>query len=332
MRFRPARRLPRRWRTTSFPLGPARDAGHRLHHGGAAGSRALPCGPRAVPTIRRSRRGAEAGALRAWTGARSRAQRRSGTGSASAYRAVFERRNVIVTQTPDELADTLELFQLPAPPAGAGDRHCHGFRRRTGADRRSRLRCRSASRGSDAAAPKRALTEVLDPGMTRDQSRRFLWRRPHASAGSAFRLSPTMRKVGIVALATNLVHGRPYLTAATAAIETVFNATEKPALVFGNLHSTISREEAAGFGALGIPVLMGTTTALLAMRHLGLAQLARGAVRSRRSRTASCEHLASCSHEQSQGLRVALPAAIRRRGFASSRLSGSPPAELVRRG
>src|SRR3712207_7942181 len=37
----------------------------------------------------------------------------------------------------------------------------------------------------------------------------------------------------------------------------------------GNLHSTISREAAAGLRAQGIPVLMGTVTALLAMKHLG---------------------------------------------------------------
>jgi acyl-CoA synthetase (NDP forming) len=73
--------------------------------------------------------------------------------------------------------------------------------------------------------------------------------------------------VGITVLATNLVHGRPYLKLSGAAIEQAAAATEKPAVVFGHLHSTISREEAARLRGLGIPVLMGTTTALAAMTH-----------------------------------------------------------------
>ena len=74
--------------------------------------------------------------------------------------------------------------------------------------------------------------------------------------------------VGVVALATNLVHGRPYARASATAIEHVFAATDKPALVFGNLHSAISREEATRLRGLGVPVLMGTASALTAMRNL----------------------------------------------------------------
>ena len=75
--------------------------------------------------------------------------------------------------------------------------------------------------------------------------------------------------VGIAAMATNLVHGRPYLYQSCEALERVFNATIKPTVVFGNIHSAVSREEAAKLRSLGIPVLMGTATALAAMKHLG---------------------------------------------------------------
>ena len=188
------------------------------------------------------------------------------TGSDSAYRAVFERRNVIVTQTPDELADTLELLSSPRRPSAAGI----GIVTDSGGERELIV-----DLASDVGAPladltpetEARLTEVLDPGMTPDN--------PVDSYGDGRTLLQECLSViaddphvGIVALATNLVHGRAYLQRCTAAIEAVFNATEKPALVFGNLHSTISREAAAQLRAQGIPVLMGTTTALLAMKHL----------------------------------------------------------------
>lgn len=74
--------------------------------------------------------------------------------------------------------------------------------------------------------------------------------------------------VAVVALATNLVHGRPYARASSTAMEATAAGTTKPAILFGNIHSSVSREEASRLRALGIPVLMGTATALAAMRNL----------------------------------------------------------------
>src|SRR5215213_415433 len=189
-------------------------------------------------------------------------------GSASAYKAVFERRNVVSTETPDEFADTLELFSSPRRPPVPGISIVtdSGGERELIVDLASDIGAPLATLSPTTEA---ALLEVLDPGMlavnpvdSYGDGRMLLRECLSAVAKDA--------KVGIVALATNLVHGRPYLYQSTAAIETVFNETDKPALVFGNLHSTISREEASRLRALGIPVLMGTATALLAMRHLGM--------------------------------------------------------------
>jgi acyl-CoA synthetase (NDP forming) len=189
------------------------------------------------------------------------------TGSASAYTAVFERRNVVSTETPDEFADTLELLGSPRRPPFPGI----SIVTDSGGERELIV-----DLASDIGAPlaelehetQTRLLEVLDPGM--------LPVNPVDSYGDGRMLlkeclSVVARdpQVGIVALGTNLVHGRPYLYQSTAAIETVFNETDKPVLVFGNLHSTISREEASRLRGLGIPVLMGTATALLAMKHLG---------------------------------------------------------------
>jgi acyl-CoA synthetase (NDP forming) len=189
------------------------------------------------------------------------------TGSASVYKAVFERRNVVSTETPDEFADTLELLSSPRRPPipNIGVVTDSGGERELIVDLASDIRAPLAELEPPTQA---ALLEVLDPGM--------LPVNPVDSYGDGRMLlreclSVVAKdpQVGIVALATNLVHGRPYLYGSTAAIEAVFNETEKPALVFGNLHSTVSREEASRLRGLGIPVLMGTGTALLAMKHLG---------------------------------------------------------------
>jgi acyl-CoA synthetase (NDP forming) len=191
-------------------------------------------------------------------------------GSDSAYGAVFERRNVIRVNTPDELTDTLEIFNSPRrPPAtGVGIVTDSGGERELIVDIASDVEMPLAELAPGSIAE---LDRLLDPGMSPSNpvdaygdGRTLL-----EEALTAVSNDPN---VGIVALATNLVHGRPYLKTAIAAIEAVAAATSKPALVFGNLHSTISREAAVELRSKGVPVLMGVTTALLAMKHLGVWQ------------------------------------------------------------
>lgn len=188
-------------------------------------------------------------------------------GSESAYAAVFERRNVVRVTTPDELTDTLELFASPRRPPthGVGIVTDSGGERELIVDIASDVDMPLAEIAEASIAE---LNALLDPGMSPVN--------PVDAYGDGRTLLEESLKVlandpnvGIVALATNLVHGRAYLKTATAAIENVFTATTKPALVFGNLHATISREAAAQLRSKGVPVLMGTATALLAMKHLG---------------------------------------------------------------
>lgn len=187
------------------------------------------------------------------------------TGSDAAFRAVLQRHNAVEVRTVDELTDTVEMLQNERVPTGSGI----GAVTDSGGERELIVDL-AADLGAPLAelTPQSAqrLTEVLDPGMTPVN--------PVDSYGDGrtlledcLRVVADDPNVGIVALATNLVHGRPYVKVASAAIERVAAATAKPAVLFGHIHSTVSREEAARLRALDIPVLMGTPTALRAMTH-----------------------------------------------------------------
>jgi acetate---CoA ligase (ADP-forming) len=187
-------------------------------------------------------------------------------GSDAAYGAIFERNNVIRVTTPDELLDTVELLQSPRRPGAGGI----GIVTDSGGERELIV-----DLATDIGAPLAEITpatsarlvDILDPGMEPQN--------PVDSYGDGRML---MREclcaladdpgIAVVALATNLVHGRAYARTGSMAIEHAFAATAKPALVFGNIHSAVSREEATRLRALGVPVLMGPATALAAMRNL----------------------------------------------------------------
>ena len=187
-------------------------------------------------------------------------------GSDHAYGAVFERHNVIRVHTPDELTDMVELLRSPRrpPPGAIGIVTDSGGERELITDLATDLAAPLAEVTPSTSA---RLTEILDPGMQPQN--------PVDAYGDGRMLMQECLEaladdpgVGIVALATNLVHGRPYARQSSTAIERAFDATDKPALVFGNIHSTVSREEATRLRAHGVPVLMGTVTALTAMRNL----------------------------------------------------------------
>jgi acyl-CoA synthetase (NDP forming) len=188
-------------------------------------------------------------------------------GSNAAYGAIFARHNVIRVYTPDELLDTVELLRSPRRPGAGGG---IGIVTDSGGERELIV-----DLATDLGAPLAEITTatsarlvgILDPGMEPQN--------PVDSYGDGRMLLEECLcaladdpAVAVVALATNLVHGRAYALASSTAIEHAFAATAKPALVFGNIHSALSREEATRLRALGVPVLMGTATALSAMRHL----------------------------------------------------------------
>ena len=187
-------------------------------------------------------------------------------GSDAAYGAIFARHNVIRVYTPDELMDTVELLRSPRRPSagGIGVVTDSGGERELIVDLATDL---GAPLAEITPATSARLVRILDPGMEPqnpvdlDGDGRMLLE----ECLGALADDPA---VAMVALATNLVHGRAYARASSTAIENAFAATAKPALVFGNIHSALSREEATRLRALGVPVLMGTATALSAMGHL----------------------------------------------------------------
>jgi acyl-CoA synthetase (NDP forming) len=187
-------------------------------------------------------------------------------GSDAAYGAIFARHNVIRVNTPDEFTDMLELLRSPRRPGsgGVGIVTDSGGERELIVDLATEIGVELAEVGP---ATKERLVSILDPGMepqnpvdSYGDGRTLMEDCLHALADDP--------GVAVVALATNLVHGRPYARSSSTAIEHVFAATDKPALVFGNLHSSVSRDEATRLRSLGVPVLMGTETALKAIRGL----------------------------------------------------------------
>jgi len=187
------------------------------------------------------------------------------SGSNAAYEAVFERHNVIAVQSLAELTDTVELLASPRrPPArGLGIVNDSGGERELIVDVASDVGCPIAEL-SDGTS--RRLAAVLDPGMA-PVNPVDSYGDGRTLIGECLEVVAEDPGVGVVALATNLVHGRPYCALAGAVIERIAAGTEKPTLLFGNLHSAISRPEATRLRSLGVPVLMGTESALAAIRH-----------------------------------------------------------------
>jgi acetate---CoA ligase (ADP-forming) len=187
------------------------------------------------------------------------------SGSDAVYGAVFARHNVIRVTSVDELTDTVELLSCPRRPTGSGVGMVtnSGGERQLVVDLAADVGCPMATIGAETT---RRLEAVLDPGMSPVN--------PVDSFGDGRMLVGECMQaltgdpaVGVVVLLSNLVYGRATARNEGLAVEQVHHATEKPVLVVGNLHSAIDRPEATRLRGIGIPVLMGTTTSLLALRH-----------------------------------------------------------------
>jgi acyl-CoA synthetase (NDP forming) len=186
-------------------------------------------------------------------------------GCEAAFDAVCERCNVCPVETLDELADTLELLSSDRrPPAdGLAVVTDSGGERQMIVDLAADARAQLADLGPET---RQRLEAVLDPGFTPDNPL-DAWGDGRYVFKECLQILADDPAVGVVAMASNMVAGRPYLHATMGAVEAAHAATAKPVVAFGNLHSTICRDEAARLRGLGIPVLMGTATALRAIRH-----------------------------------------------------------------
>lgn len=188
------------------------------------------------------------------------------SGRDAVYQAVFDRHNVSRCSSLDELTDTLELLACERKPTtdALGAVTDSGGERQLLVDLAEDVGCRIAELSPRTAAK---LEAVLDPGMTPVN--------PVDSYGDgrtllAECLEPIAadEAVGLAALATNLVYGRPRtLAASLEAAQRVHASTPKPVVVLSHLHSSVARDTARQLRGMGIPVLMGTRTGLAAIRH-----------------------------------------------------------------
>ena len=171
-----------------------------------------------------------------------------------------------------ELADTLELFTIGRRPprgrrGGIATVHDSGLERAHVADLAAEL---GVPFGPVGAATLRRLAEVLDPGLEPGNPL-DMW---GASTKAQWQLTESLAAlagdpaVAAVALAVDLVTefdgDRSYQDALTE----VAGRTSKPLAVLANIPAAVDPAAAGELRAVGIPVLEGARTGLLALGHL----------------------------------------------------------------
>lgn len=176
--------------------------------------------------------------------------------------AISRQHGLIVAKNLDEFLDCLEVFRTPRTPTGdqAAIVSDSGGERQLIADVSTRAGLGLAAFGPATA---QALADVLDPGMVVGNPIDCYGDGQLLMAETG-QIAAQDDDVGLVAVGTNLVHGRKFLDDTSNACIAISEATEKPVVVFGNISSTVSRDGARRLRSLGIPVLMGTETACYA--------------------------------------------------------------------
>ncbi len=177
-----------------------------------------------------------------------------------------------------EMADTLELFALsgragprpaasPAARTGIATVHDSGLERAHVADVADELGVPFAAISPATTA---RLAALLDPGLE-PANPLDVWgtgsRADEQLAGSLAALAddPAVRAV---ALAVDLVHEFDGDRSYPLAVTETARRTSKPVVVLSNVPAAIDPGTAAALRADGIPVLEGTRTGLLALKHL----------------------------------------------------------------
>ncbi|MBV9522364.1 MAG: acetate--CoA ligase family protein [Alphaproteobacteria bacterium] len=187
-------------------------------------------------------------------------------GSDAAYRAVFERHNVVPVYSLDELADTLELLGCGRQPTT----DAVALMTDSGGER-TMIVDLAAERGigwaSLAEATTRILADNLDAGLA-PINPLDVWGTGHEHervARTCFQALADDPAVGQVVFASNVPGGRALARTWGRVTEAVHAASAKPVMMLGNLSSAFDRDEAARLRSLGIPVLLGTQSGLHAI-------------------------------------------------------------------
>ncbi len=190
-------------------------------------------------------------------------------GEDGAYEALFDAHGVLRVDTLDEMADTLELFVAGRRAAAGGLAAIHdsGGERALLVDAAEANSVPLAQIGETTAARLAAVLEEglppvnpLDAWGTGNDAEDIFVECMHALLEDP----DTGALAFCVDLTPELIEDAGY----TRVANEVFGATDKPVAVLSNLASAIDRRDAAFVRRRGIPVLEGTTTGLLAFRHL----------------------------------------------------------------
>ena len=191
-------------------------------------------------------------------------------GEHGAYEALFDAYGVVEVRALDELADAVELFSSPrrAPAGGIASVHDSGGERAMFVDLAADLGVRFSAISNETRS---RMQDVLEPGLVAenpldawgtglDHERIFI------ECLAALADDPDTAVIAFVVDLTR--QGEPYDEGYLEVALRVFEKTDKPFCVLSNLASAVALEEAAMLRNAGIPVLEGTSSGLLALRHL----------------------------------------------------------------
>jgi acyl-CoA synthetase (NDP forming) len=195
-------------------------------------------------------------------------------GDDASWEALFDAHAVIRTRDLDEMADTLELLCAgrrpgPRPSAGGGIATVHdsGGERALAADIASDLSLRYAS---ISAGTEERLAQFLDPGLEAANPL-DLWGTGSDTAGrfgGALTALAEDTETDAVALCVDLVFEYDGDDSYEKALLDAHASTKKPLVLLSNLHSAIDPAAADRLRRCGIPVLEGTRSGMLALRHI----------------------------------------------------------------
>ncbi len=192
-------------------------------------------------------------------------------GEDGAFEALFDAYGVLRVATLDEMADVMELFSCPrrvTTGSGIASIHDSGGERALLADVAADLDVAFA-RISDATTAR--IQDVLDPGLEAanpldawgtgiDADRIFT---------ECFRALHDDPETAALAFVVDMTRqGEPHDEGYVHIAREVFASTTKPFCVLSNLASAVANDEAALLRDQGIPVLEGTASGLVALRHL----------------------------------------------------------------
>lgn len=192
-------------------------------------------------------------------------------GTRGAWEALAEGTGALLVGDLAELTDSLELLAVGRRArrggAGIGTVHDSGAERSLLADLADELEVPFAPLSQQTLV---RLSAILDPGLVAENPL-DLWgagTRTREQFGESLRAMAGDPSVSAVALAVDLVEEYDGDTSYPDAVLDAHATTDVPVVVLSNLASAVDLDWAARLRAAGVPVLEGTRSGLVALRHL----------------------------------------------------------------